>query len=436
MAFGMTAASWPNGGAGFASPSTVDLLAPRGSRLAEDLRREMGASGFAVVIVESKASDWRADVRRLPGNERIHGVVVRADDRLMTVFTRWASADAIDAQLEEPVEPGDRMARRRACLSVVEYLRVLSENDPPAPLDPITPPAGGPPRAGGPAPTQAPATRSPDSPPVPSVLPSPAVAPPPPPAPSETPAFSPIAPASAPGGPPGLPVPAQAVASAPPTGKGPPLATATGANRAATPFGGAVAVGEKPHDPHPGDSRDSPDAPEPGERAWEVGVGSTLELDAAPGGPTGDLQFLWYLPLEWRLALCVRALWPVLGGQFRTGGNDVRVWTFGGAASLQYLFNIGPGRLRPFVGTSLGSRVALTETTPTTALQSRESFTPSLTLGGDAGVRYTLSPLVQLFVEVGVVRGWLVPGMHRAAYEEGAANSNSIHASFGVMFEI
>ena len=435
MAFGMAAASWSGGGAVFASPSTVDLLAPRGSRLAEDLRREMGASGFAVVIVESKASDWRADVRRLPGTERIHGVVVRADERLMTVFTRWASADAIDAQLEEPVEPGDRMARRRACLSVVEYLRVLSENDPPAPLDLVPLPAAAPPSVGVPAPTQAPPTRSPDTPPLPSALPSPSVGPRPPPAPPpapfQNPASFPIAPsalASAPGGPPGVPVPAQAVASAPPTGKGPPLSTATGTNRAATPSGRADGVAET--------SAEKPRDPDPGERAWEVGVGSTLELDAAPGGPTGDLQFLWYLPLEWRLALCVRALWPVLGGQFRTGGNDVRVWTFGGAASLQYLFNVGPGRLRPFVGTSLGTRVALTETTPTTALQSRETFTPSLTLGADAGVRYTLSPLVQLFVEAGVVRGWLVPGIHRASYEEGAANSNSLHASFGVMFEI
>jgi hypothetical protein len=114
----------------------------------------------------------------------------------------------------------------------------------------------------------------------------------------------------------------------------------------------------------------------------------------------------------------------------------VRVWTFGGALALQYLLNVAPGRLRPFIGTALGTRVALTETTPAAALQSRETFTPSLTLGADAGLRYTLSPLVGLFLEIGVVHGWLVPGVHRASYEEKAANSDSIHASFGVVFEI
>jgi outer membrane protein W len=125
-----------------------------------------------------------------------------------------------------------------------------------------------------------------------------------------------------------------------------------------------------------------------------------------------------------------------LAGQFRTDGNDVRVWTFGAALGMQYLLKIAPGRVRPFVGAALGSRAALTETTPAAALQSRETFTPSLTLGADAGLRYTLSPLVSLFLEIGVVHGWLVPGVHRAPYEERAANSDSIHASFGVVFEI
>ena len=126
----------------------------------------------------------------------------------------------------------------------------------------------------------------------------------------------------------------------------------------------------------------------------------------------------------------------MLGGQFRTEGSDVRVWNFGGAVSLQYLFETGGTRLQPFVGAAVGTRVALTESTPANALQSRETFTPSLNLGADAGVRYYLSPLVQLFFEAGVLHGWLVPGINRTDYEENAANADSLHTSFGVLFEI
>lgn len=188
--------------------------------------------------------------------------------------------------------------------------------------------------------------------------------------------------------------------------------------------------------PFPGAEPAILDQGAPRHRPWQVGVGSTLGLEAAPGGPTGHLQFLGYLPLEWRLAICVRGLWPVLAGQFRSGGNDVRAWTFGGAVSVLYLFDLGPTRLRPFVGASLGSRVALTETTPMNALQSRETFTPSMTLGAEAGVRYALGGRVQLFLELGVGHGWLIPGVHRTDYEEKAANASALRSSFGVMFEI
>jgi outer membrane protein W len=159
-------------------------------------------------------------------------------------------------------------------------------------------------------------------------------------------------------------------------------------------------------------------------------------LEAAPGGPTGHLQFLWFLPLRSRLAVCARALWPVLGGQFRSGGSGVRTWTFGSTVSLQYAFSQRAARLRPFAGVVLGTRVALTETTPATGLQSRETFTPSVVFGIEAGVRYALTPPVQLFVDLGVAQGWLVPGVHRADYEEAAANADSLHASFGLLFEI
>ncbi len=415
----------------FGSPITVRLLAPRTSRLAEDLHREMTASGFSVVVLESKTTDWRVDARRLVGNDPVRGVVVRADEALMTVFTWVASTGSIQEHLEQIVEPGgDRLARRRACLSVVEYLRVLSENDPPPPIDLGTaPPMARPPAP--PATTRGPAQIPPGAlspPPPPAFLPPPPHATSPPPSPptssgssqrvSENVSSGLLSPGSHPNGP--APPAAPGSPLQPPYPAGP--ATRDGVDSAA----GTVPAPESPE----------PQFPAPMERAWELGVGATLGLQASPGGPTSHLQFLWYLPLEWRLAICVRALWPILAGQFRTDGNDVRVWTFGAALGMQYLMKIAPGRVRPFVGAALGARAALTETTPAAALQSRETFTPSLTLGADAGLRYTLSPLVSLFLEIGVVHGWLVPGVHRAPYEERAANSDSIHASFGVVFEI
>ncbi|MBC8133312.1 MAG: hypothetical protein H7X95_10060, partial [Deltaproteobacteria bacterium] len=120
-------------GVASAETVTVDLLAPRGSRLAEDLRRELGASGFVVVYVEATTGggDWEMDVRRLPGNQSRRGVVVWTGEERMTVFTRMGASDTIKTHFEQHVGPSrDRLARRRACLGAVEYLRVLSETVP------------------------------------------------------------------------------------------------------------------------------------------------------------------------------------------------------------------------------------------------------------------------------------------------------------------
>ncbi|MEP6653041.1 MAG: hypothetical protein ABJA82_06755 [Myxococcales bacterium] len=354
------------GGAAGAVNVTVEVLAPRYSRLAEDLRRELGASGFLVVAREATSSEWRAEVRRLPATEsHHHGVVVRADERMMTVFTRGGAPESIQSRFDQPVEPGDRMGRRRACLGVVEYLRVLSRAEaavPPAPDQPVPGPGAG--------------------------------------ATSAQPSTTERKKADVAG-------PSQSGETSPTFGQD----------------------GQ--------DGQDGSDRPlAAGSESWQLGVGSRLGLEAAPGGPTGHLLFLWYLPLDWGLGLCARAMWPVVGGQFRSGGNDVRTWAFGGAFSLQYQFKVGTSRLRPYLGAEGGLRVALTEATPANAWQSRESFTPGVTVGAEGGVRYALRPPIQLFLELGLGRGWLIPGVHRVDFETAAANANSLHASFGALFEI
>lgn len=460
LTFVLAVLGW-GGGSARGNPVSVIVLAPRSSRLADDLVRELKASGFVVIVAVMSNADWHADVSGFPATHPSHGVTVQGGDRLMTVFTRRAPTSPIEERFGLAVDPEDRMARRRACLSVVEYLRALSESDSASGLDSEV-------RSKGIAQPDSVATGSSARTPVMPIRPTPTSAPPP--IGRASPAGVPLALASpvaapvagggtssasasaasgsgpepearramsspgrrpsAPGERPLVP-PGQSSSPAPPAPVSSPSAVASGS--AVAESADPVEAREAAQEALEAASREGPASRH---RLWQLGVGSTLNLEAAPGGPTGHLQFLWYLPLEWRLALCLRALWPVLGAQFRTEGSDVRVWNFGGAVSLQYLFETGGTRLQPFVGAAVGARVALTESTPANALQSRETFTPSLNLGADAGVRYSLSPLVQLFFEAGVLHGWLVPGINRTDYEEDAANSDSFHTSFGVLFEI
>jgi len=452
LTFVLALLGW-GGGSALCNPVTVIVLAPRSSRLADDLVRELKASGFVVIVAVMSNADWHADVGGFPATHPSHGVTVQGGDRLMTVFTRRAPTSPIEERFGLAVDPEDRMARRRACLSVVEYLRALSESDSASGLDSEVRSKVIAQSASAPTPTT-PIRPTPtsSSPPigrtsasgVPVALASPSAAPvagdgtaaasagsesgsgPETPRAMSSSGRRPSAPGERPWFPPG-----QTSSPAPSARSSPPSTAVSGS--AVTDSADPVEAQEAAQEASEAASQDGLASKH---HLWQLGVGSTLNLEAAPGGPTGHLQFLWYLPLEWRLALCLRALWPVLGGQFRTEGSDVRVWNFGGAVSLQYLFETGGTRLQPFVGAALGARVALTESTPANALQSRETFTPSLNLGADAGVRYSLSTLVQLFFEAGVLHGWLVPGINRTDYEEKAANSDSLHTSFGVLFEI
>ncbi|MES1208618.1 MAG: hypothetical protein ABUS79_21980 [Pseudomonadota bacterium] len=385
--------------------------------MASDLRRELDASGFRVVAMTATTPDWRQDVRVLSPGTRWHGVFVRADEQLMIVFTRDATG-AVDERFQQRIVPGDRLARRRACLSVVEYLRVLAAGDPEPAVE-----LGGPsPQEGAPSAGATPSR-------APAVVADPGSA-------EEKAAGGQKAPGGQSDRPDRPPRPA------PPSPSSGASGDSTGSSAASPPAteivkppdsagsAGQPVLVVPPEGAVPVSTSDS------AAKAWKLGAGTTFGLAAAPGGPTVHLQFLWYLPLDWRLAVCVRALWPVFGGQFRTGGNDVRTWTFGAGLSLQYLFERRSPRLQPFLGVALGPRLVLTETTPVGAPQSREAFTPSVSLGAEGGIRYEMAPLIYLFLEIGLSHGWLIPGVKRLAHEEATASADVFQASMGVLFEI
>jgi hypothetical protein len=115
----------------FAAPQTVVVVAPVGSRLADDLKRELEISAFTVLVVpaHATASDWREGARDMVNPDHPRAVAVRADDRQMIVLSRSSHAVGVQVSFDLQLDSDDRPTRRRACLTVVEYLRVLEEND-------------------------------------------------------------------------------------------------------------------------------------------------------------------------------------------------------------------------------------------------------------------------------------------------------------------
>jgi hypothetical protein len=97
-----------------AETSLVMLDAPARSRLASELRRELATSGFTVV--ERGAAPWTVSVSE---EDRVKVV-----SREGTALNLW-------------VDPSDRLARRRACLAVVELLRLEAAKPAPPPAAPI-----------------------------------------------------------------------------------------------------------------------------------------------------------------------------------------------------------------------------------------------------------------------------------------------------------
>jgi len=332
------------------SSAVVAVLAPHESRLADELRRELESSRFEVLSAALGARSWQDVARLVDGGRLYRGVAVEANDRTLIVYTRQPGSATIDARLVLSVDPGDRMARRHACLSIVEFLHALRETEPAVAAEP---------GRAGPVATFAPAS--------------------------------------------GRVTARTAAASTATAAAGPsPPVDATQAPREAT--------------------------------SWQVGVGTTFDIETGPGEPTSHLQFLARVPVGSHVAICVRGLWPLLAAQFRDNGNDVRAWTFVGGLSLQYSFPSGH-RLWPFLGLSLGARLGLSETTPLTASQSGQSFTTSGTFGIEVGVRYPLGTNLQMFFQVEAARNWLLPPDSDAGYESAAANGETARAAIGILFD-
>ncbi len=113
----------------------VALLAPRPSRVADELRRELEASSFVLTTIATDGRPWREQAP--PGLAR--GVAVEDDERRVSVFT--IAGGEIRVQAEMSVDPDDRLARRRTAFAVVEYLRLLDSAPRPEPKrDAIAPP--------------------------------------------------------------------------------------------------------------------------------------------------------------------------------------------------------------------------------------------------------------------------------------------------------
>jgi len=116
-----------------AAPQPIGVIAPAGSRLAGELKRELSEANLASVSMLASDRDWPAEMTDLVSIPYLQGVVVGANDGRMTVFSRAVTTGRVEVRLELSFDPNDRPARRRACLAVVEGLRALSETSPPPP---------------------------------------------------------------------------------------------------------------------------------------------------------------------------------------------------------------------------------------------------------------------------------------------------------------
>jgi hypothetical protein len=116
-----------------AAPQPIGVIAPAGSRLAGELKRELSAANLASVSMLASDRDWPAEMTDLVSIPYLQGVVVGANDGRMIVFSRAVTTGRVEVRLELSFDPNDRPARRRACLAVVEGLRAFSETSPPPP---------------------------------------------------------------------------------------------------------------------------------------------------------------------------------------------------------------------------------------------------------------------------------------------------------------
>ncbi len=117
--------------------SAVALIAPRASRLGQQLRRELLASGFRVQALAPTTTGPTVDALAAVGATR--AVVVDPEGDRVRVLTRTAS-DLI-ATDELSLDARDNLAPRRVALAVVEHLRRPYVVAPPPPPPAIAPAA-------------------------------------------------------------------------------------------------------------------------------------------------------------------------------------------------------------------------------------------------------------------------------------------------------
>ena len=63
-----------------ARPQPVGVIAPAGSRLAGELKRELGAANLASVSMVASDRDWPAEMTDLVSLPYLQGVVVGSDE--------------------------------------------------------------------------------------------------------------------------------------------------------------------------------------------------------------------------------------------------------------------------------------------------------------------------------------------------------------------
>ena len=117
-----------------ASPQPIGVIAPAGSRLAGELKRELSAANLVSVSMVTSDRDWPSEMIDLVSIPYLQGVVVGSNDGRMIIFSRGVTTGRVEVRLELSFDPNDRPARRRACLAAVEGLRALGETQPPPPL--------------------------------------------------------------------------------------------------------------------------------------------------------------------------------------------------------------------------------------------------------------------------------------------------------------
>jgi len=362
-------------------PATVvAVLGYHGSRLADEVKRELESSRFEVLSAEIGARRWQDLARAVDGGRLLRGVVVDENDRALTVYTRSLKKTDVDVRLVLSVDPADRMARRHACLSAVELLHALGATEGvlgASPEDPSVPRPHGSRPLGASGNAAAPPTPAPTS--------------------SAT-------------------IPAEPL----PRGT---VGAAGGGSPGASPPPSSPSSQEPPSDLAAGGS----------DMGWQLGAATTFGVETRGGGPTSHLQFVGRIPATPHLALGARVLWPLLAISSRNNDSEVRAWSFGAALTFEY--TVAPRRrLKPYVGLGVGGRLGIIEVTSTTAAQSNQFFPVSGTLGIEAGVRYSLAPLVQVFFELSAARAWLIVPRRDDDLARGAAEGESARASVGVLF--